>query len=528
MEKLKEKKTHQSTIKKELIRKEQILELSMIHSPIGMAHVALDGSWIMVNKALLKMFGYSETELLQSDFQSITHPEDLDKDLALLEKTIAGQIDTYRMEKRYLHKSGHYVWGWLSVALLRDEKGEPIHFVSQIVDISERKAAEDELIQKEKLLQKIMKSAPIGMSLLNEKMEWVTINKALYHMFGYEEAAFLQKRIDELILPEDREIGKEKFAALLSKKIARAKVEKRHLHKNGQILWLSLSATIIWDEQKMKYLLVQWTDITPIKEKEKVITHLNQNLENRVKKRTTALRQANKELKNFAYVLTHDLRQPLKNVTNLSGLLKEEYTEQVDEEGQYMLELIHKNTSKVDNLIVDMLDYAKSTNANFKREPVDLKAIFQEKFDLCKTSYNHLLISFELEDLPWVIGDQAALGQVCQNLVSNALKYSSKQPKIIIRVSAEYRAEEAIFQIKDNGIGFDNSKSHKVFEVFQRLHKNSEFEGTGIGMPITAKIIEKHGGRIWVESAVGQGTTFYFTLPIALSQTKTKTSLISA
>lgn len=505
-------------VEEQFRQSEHLLNLAMENAPIGMASVGLDGHWLKVNKALYTMLGYTEKELLLSDFQSITHPKDLNKDLTLVEKVLSGEIEKYEMEKRYLHKQGHYVWGLLSFSLLKDKEGKSVHFISQIVNISDRKQAEFKLKQSEELFRKSVNYAPVGHSLLDKKFNWVSVNNALCRIFGYTETEFLQKKIESLILPEDKGIGEAEMFQLMKREIPYAHIEKRHFHKNGSIIWIALNATIIWDNEEFLYLLIQWDDITLVKDKEAEIIKFNEQLESRVKERTYELQEANKELENFTYVLTHDLRQPLSNMANLSGIVKKEYQEVIDEDGQYMLNLIETNANRVDHLIIDMMEYTKSSKSDFKKGQVDLTALFKEEFEIAKGAYQDKLISFTIAPLPMVLGDKNALRQVCQNLLSNALKYSSKKTKIIIQIGGKVDNEDVSISVKDNGVGFDETKSHKIFEVFQRLHKSKDFEGTGIGMPITAKIIEKHGGKISAKSKINEGAIFYFTLPLFIVQ----------
>jgi PAS domain S-box-containing protein len=497
-----------------VLKEDSIINKVMRVAPIGMAYLNLEGKWLVVNQALYKMFGYQEEAFMKTSFQALTHPEDLPKNMVFINKLIAGEIDVYRVEKRYLHKDGHYVWGGLNVSSLRDEDNKPMLIVAQIVDITARKTAEIEMKKNQEIFQQILQNAPLGKSLLTPDFDWVLINPALCNILGYSKEELLEKKIEDLIFSEDKEIGKEKMIQLFNKEKVRVRSEKRHIHKDGHIIWVELNASIIWSEAAPLYILIQWSDITSLKEKEARIISFNEELETTVEERTKKLKDANKELENFTYVLTHDLRQPLKNMANLSSIILEDYADDLDEEGNYMLSLIEKNANKVDSLIIDMLNYTRSSKFEIQKEAVDLNSLFQQEFEICKSLYLHYHITFKADKLPLVLGDKTALRQVCQNLVSNALKYSSKQEKIEIQISSFKQDNNTVFSVQDNGIGFDESLSFKIFEVFQRLHNESDFDGTGIGMPITAKIIEKHGGKIWAKSSPGNGATFYFTLPV--------------
>lgn len=219
-----------------------------------------------------------------------------------------------------------------------------------------------------------------------------------------------------------------------------------------------------------------------------------------------------KELENFIYILTHDFKQALKNIASLTNLLEEDYATNLGTSGIQLTNLIQENVTRTDTLMTAMMHYSMASKTDFEKHPVQLKLLFMEAYESFKLSYLHKSISFEVEDLPLVIGNKAALSQVCQNLVSNAFKYSSKNNHIIIRVAFE-KDNEAFF-IKDNGIGFDKAHKNKLFELFYRLENSKGFHGTGIGLTIATKIIQKHDGQIWANSTLGEGATFYFSLPL--------------
>lgn len=386
---LKQEINNRRKVEDHLRRSEQKFRMAMHFAPIGKALVGLDGKWLEVNKSLCNMLGYTAEELLQTDFQSLTYAEDLNMDLEYVGQLLAGKIKSYQMEKRYIHKSGNLVWGLLSVSLPRDENGDPVHFIAQIQDITQKKLAE-------------------------------------------------QKILD-----------------------------------------------------------------------------FNRTLEQKVEKRTQELQEVNRELETFAYTVTHDLRSPLRSITGLVDVIKEDYQSVLDDEGAYMMQMIGDNVEKLDHLIIDLLKFSRAKKVELKKEHFEMKELILEAIEELKPGYSGKEIALDLAHLPSAYGDKNVIKQVCSNLMSNALKYSSKNERIAIKVGGKKANNSVIYWIKDNGVGFDDSKQHKLFTIFQRLHTQEEFKGTGVGLAICKTIIHKHGGKIWAESQVGKGSSFYFSLPNA-------------
>lgn len=384
---LKKEIKHRTKNEFDLQQSEKKFRLAMFDAPIGKALVGLDGSWLEVNGAICKMLGYTRTEFLQMDFQAITHPENLNQDLQNVNNLIDGKIDTYEMEKRYIHKEGHYIWGLLSVSLVRDKNNEPLYFISQIVDIQR------------------------------------------------------------------------------------------------------------------------------IKEAEKKILHFNQELEQKVEVRTSELKELNEEMESFVYTVTHDLRLPLKNLTGLTSLLKMDYDEKIDENGQYILRLLTENVDKMDTLITDLLGFSRVKNIELEKDHFDIGLMIENTIEELAPNFAEKNISYKIGELPSAYGDKKTIRQVCYNLLSNALKYASKQEKILLEIGATADDDQHTYWIKDNGVGFDDKQEEKLFAIFKRLHSPKDFEGTGVGLAMTKRILTKHGGKIWARSKVGQGATFYFSLP---------------
>ncbi|HPS61508.1 MAG TPA: PAS domain S-box protein [Bacteroidales bacterium] len=254
-------------------------------------------------------------------------------------------------------------------------------------------------------------------------------------------------------------------------------------------------------------------DITKEKELTNQLIRQNEELEQRVLERTSQLEAANREMETFSYSVAHDLRAPLRAITGFSSLLAEGYNDRLDQEGQRFIATICQNTSKMDRLITDMLSLSQVSRAELNIKKVNMRAFAEAMFRELATDEEKTEFDFSVGKLPVVSCDEMLIKQVWQNLISNALKYSSKSERKQIRIGFRNEKTEFIFYIRDRGIGFNEKYKDKLFGVFQRLLSAREFEGTGVGLAIVQRIINRHGGRVWAEGELNKGATFYFTLP---------------
>lgn len=227
---------------------------------------------------------------------------------------------------------------------------------------------------------------------------------------------------------------------------------------------------------------------------------------------TAQLEAANAELESFSYSVSHDLRAPLRAIDGFSKVLLEDYSTKLDEEGQRYLDIIRDNSQKMGRLIDDLLALSRLGRQPLNKATVDMPALVTEVFTELKEPERD--VQFSLGTLPPAYGDHSLLRQVLANLLGNALKFTRQQRTAIIEVGGRGDNQETTYYVKDNGVGFDMRYSGKLFHVFQRLHADTEFEGTGVGLAIVQCIVHRHGGRVWAEGKVNQGATFYWALPL--------------
>lgn len=252
-----------------------------------------------------------------------------------------------------------------------------------------------------------------------------------------------------------------------------------------------------------------------LKKRDEELRHTHANLERQVAERTQELRSSNEQLEAFSYSVSHDLRAPLRAIDGFSQILLNEHAENLTPEGKRLLTVVVKNTQQMSHLIENLLTFARLGRQEPHAASVRMGALAREIADELLVAEGHRRTTVEIEALPAALGDPAMIQQIWINLLSNALKFTSNMANVFITVGSKTGPGQNTYWIKDNGVGFDPKYAHRLFQVFQRLHSSSEFEGTGVGLAIVQRIVQKHGGRVWAESLPGEGATFFFTLPAA-------------
>jgi PAS domain S-box-containing protein len=246
---------------------------------------------------------------------------------------------------------------------------------------------------------------------------------------------------------------------------------------------------------------------------EEKIHQLNNELEQRVAKRTAQLEAANKELEAFSYSVSHDLRAPLRGVDGYVRMLKEDCGDRLDAEGNRLLDVVSSEAKRMGQLIDDLLSFSRLGREQMESTAIDMTTLARAAFESPSRTDPESAPRFELKSLPLAQGDLGMLRQVFVNLIGNAVKFTRHQSAPVVEVGSRSGDGETTYYVKDNGVGFDEKYGHKLFGVFQRLHSEDEFEGTGVGLALVQRVIQRHGGKVWAEGKPNQGATFYFSLP---------------
>ncbi|ABW30836.1 PAS/PAC sensor signal transduction histidine kinase [Acaryochloris marina MBIC11017] len=661
---------------------QQTLNNIFEYSLIGKAILTPDEDWIRVNPAFYKILGYSEADLLQTNLRNITYPEDLAADQHYRDQLLSGEISACRVEKRYCHKQGHIVWVSLSLSLVRDSMGQPLYLIAEIDNISEHKQVETDLkliigqlnlaikdrsSELDTAYSNLKKSAAQYQDLYDnapdmylsvdvDSTKILRCNQTLMKELGYSYPELVGRSVLDLYHPDSRSDAKESFQTFLEK----GEVRNGNLlvqRKDGTTLNVSLNAQGFRDQQgKLKYSRSSWRDISERKRLENQLKQMNAELEERVKNRTLALQiavqslkesesrlelaleasgdgwwdwniltdetswstqfyqilgyeleelpssfktwqswthpddllriktllkkhlqdpsipyvfdyrvrtkseqwkwisamgkvvawndqgeplrmvgmhhdiserkqaeqelqrinseliRSNQELGHFAYVASHDLQEPLRKIGSFTDLLADRYQGQLDETADRYIRYITDGAMRMQGLIDDLLNYSRVGRAELKVQPTALSSILEKvKSDLEKVIEKRQ-VEIIIDSLPTVAVDPVLMGQVFQNLISNAIKYcQADRPRIYIRATQDQKFWT--ISVQDNGIGINPQFTDRIFVIFQRLHHREEYSGTGIGLAICKKLVERHGGQIWVDSEEGKGANFSFTLP---------------
>ncbi|MHB0867164.1 MAG: PAS domain S-box protein [Thermoleophilia bacterium] len=464
---------------------------------IGIARMGIDGRWLEVNQKFSDIVGYTPQELMKLTFQDITHPDDLKNDLEYVRRLISGELENYSMEKRYIRKDGSEVWINVTGSGVRKPSGEPEYFISTVEDISEKKRAQTELIQMSKVFMD--GSNPIIIEDLNGNV--TRVNKEAERVYGWKSDELVGRPITTLDAPEYHEQSLELRERCRRGEAVR-NVEGIRCDKSGRKIPVLQTLSLLKDEMGNPEVIASMAqDITEFKQAQEQ------------KRRVAEVEAANRELESFSYSISHDLRAPLRAIDGFSQIIVEDYRDRLDEEGKRLLDVVSDNAQKMGDLINDILSLSRLGRQQIKPSEIDMKNLAQSTIDELRAAVPERKMVFKMENLPPAYGDRVLIQRVMSNLITNAIKYTGNEEIAVMEIGGSRENSECTYYVKDNGVGFDMQYADKLFGIFQRLHSDEEFEGTGVGLSIVQRIIHRHGGRVWAEGKVGEGATFYFTLP---------------
>ena len=362
-------------------------------------------------------------------------------------------------------------------------------------DITEMKNKELQLRDSEQRLKAMFDNATMMIALVDSDLKPMYINPYCEKL-GYSIKELRQNSIIEFTHVDDRESSIENYRKIFAGEVQSFVEDKRYICQDGRIIEVELMAVPITGyDGKIKYVLAMASDITE---------------RNRMLK---ALKRSNEDLEQFAYIASHDLREPLRTIGLYVELLEREYGSLFDKEAVGYMHLIIQSVRRMYDLIQGLLDYSRVGNNLVRMDSVDMNHVFKTVSANLERSISEANVQINAGDLDEVRGSELLIVQLMQNLISNAIKFRSKDRTSQIDISSIREDHNVHFMIKDNGIGIKSEFHDKIFDIFKRLNSRQEYDGTGIGLSVAKRIVDRHNGSIWVESEDGEGTTFHFTLP---------------
>lgn len=358
----------------------------------------------------------------------------------------------------------------------------------------------NELMRSEKLFRAIFESAAIGILLLDADNEILECNEALQNMLGYDKEELSNFLGIDLVYRRDIKKVRKNDEALLKGKVNSYTVQIRLKKSNRRLLWVKQTINRIDVEEGDHYFLA-------------TIENIDQRVkaERKLAQRAEELSRSNAELEQFAYIASHDLQEPLRTISSFVQLLQRRYGEDLDDDARMYIDMAVGGTVRMQALIKDLLQYSRVQQSPESKELIDMNTVLEEVGTNLKNVAEANSAEVLSELLPSINANRVQMIQLFQNLIDNAIKFRTEEnPEVLI--SVQEQGSRYHFTVRDNGIGINPEFQDKIFSIFQRLHGRDEYEGTGIGLAVCKKIVEHHGGRIWIDSKVESGTSFNFTL----------------
>lgn len=496
--------TKRLKLEEELQQSEAQFKQAFEHSLIGMAMISPEGKWKKVNKSLCQILGYSEEELIGLSIQDITHSGDLEDSLNLLEQLAGGKIEEVKHEKRYLHKDGSIIWVIIAATMLYDGNGKPLHYVSQIEDITKRKEIENDLVLSEKKYRTIFENVQDVFYQTNQQGIVTEISPSIELHSGYPRSEIIGKPVDTFYYyTQDRE----RIIEELRVKGFVIDFEVRLKTKNEELRYASVNARLIVEDGQITGTEGSMRDVTTRKFHENALQALN-----------TELTASNEQKNKLFSIIGHDLRNPISGSLQLLDLTLTDFESSSADEVHSYLSMMKQELSNANNLLEDLLTWAKSQFNAVSFNPVEIGDVA----GLVHKSTQTIVLMAEKknvtirERIASGISLQADIGMletIIRNLLSNAVKFSN--PGGAVSVRAEQDGRGTLFAVQDNGRGIP---AERIPELFSKSSNYTTYgtageKGTGLGLSLCNDFVLKHGGELWVESTEGKGTTFYFMIP---------------
>lgn len=502
----------------EITRLKIFYETILNNIPIDIAIFDNDHRYIYVNKIAIKNDTLREYILGKDDFEYAAY-RGIDSKSAILRR--ASFIESKESKRLITWEDVINVSNKKTITMLRsfypvmETETKLKLMIGYGMDVSSVKENQLKVIKNEAKINLIMRSALDAILIINSKGIITFTNPAVFDVFGFSEQELLNTRLTDNIMPTryaaEHPTRLPNYSPPDKSITLNALTEQTAIRKDGSEILIEISNIPIEIDGEASFCFFI-RDITKKKEAEIKIADLNKNLEEKVRQRTTQLEVAIKELDSFSYSVSHDLKSPLRGIAGYSSALLEDYRNQLDKEGVSFITKISESTTFMNRLIDDLLTLSKIGRYQLSKTSVQLTELSKDVFYRILETHSRNDVKLKIEDNLVLNCDKNLFTILLTNLISNAIKFSSKKATPIVEIGSMADPAGTIFYIKDNGAGFDLQFADKLFGAFQRLHTKSEFEGTGIGLATVMRIINMHEGKIWTDSKVDEGATFFFQL----------------
>ena len=459
----------------------------------------MEGKGIYIDPAFTQVFGWTQEELLGKKIDYVPD-ENWPETQMMIEKVKTGESFSGVESRRYT-KDGNIIDVSISVATYLDRDGIPLGSVHILRDITDRKRAEGALRESEQRHRTVLEASPDPVVVYNMEGKGTYINPAFTKVFGWTPKELLGKKLD--YVPDENWPETQMMIEKVKAGESFSDVESRRYTKDGNMLDVSISTGIYLDRDGIPVGSVHiLRDITDRK-----------RAEERLKETMAELQRSNAELQQFAYVASHDLQEPLRKIQAFGDRLKARYAEALDERGRDYLDRTLNAARRMQALINNLLTLSRITTGAKPFVPVNLADVVQKVVSDLELYIEKTGGCIEVYDMPSIDADPTQMRQLLQNLINNGLKFHHPENKPVVKVYGQLLNEVCQLIVEDNGIGFEEKYLDRIFGVFQRLHGRGQYDGTGIGLAICQKIVDRHGGSITAKSSPGQGTTFIVMLP---------------
>ena len=463
----------------------------------------VDFQWLLINPAAEKFYGLLLNEIvgksLLAELSQVRNNGLFDLYVSVVETG-----ETVDREFSYEHERDTIVW--LHIVAVKLNDGLAVTFRN----ITDRKRAEIALRDSEERFRAIFEQAAVGIAKTALCGQFLRVNPGFCQIVRYGESELLQKNWQAITHPDDIEADREYVRSLLSGNIQTFSLEKRLVCKDEAVRWANVTVSAMRDANGTpQYLVCAIEDIS----QRKLVQELLQASLDTQTRYAQELTRSNAELEQFSYVASHDLQAPLSTIAGYAQLLEKRCHNQLDAQGNKFIRNIVNSCERMQALIDDLLEYSRVGRSEKPFDVIDCNLVFEDACANLQLAIRQDRASVTRGDLPRVRGDSFQLLQLFQNLIGNAIKYRSSEAPMV-RVSASRQGDSWVFSVEDNGIGIAEQYHPRIFQLFQRLHSQKQYSGTGIGLAICQRIVERHGGRLWVESEPNRGSTFYFSIPI--------------